>query len=219
MCQGVVYLSEYSALQASLESSVMILLLLLTGLAATSLAQEIENPTWLIPSQEKPRSQDDQSFCEGELAQTRDTDLYQTRTSEILLPQSLPPAVCIIFPFAPDVLRYGAGTRGECHNQCCFFRPPSKNIPDPPPRAAWYESSDDDECNQDSLAQTKPIILIGKVGLEESWPSFYSVILMFQNGEERTVCVKGEDGVFSPVSGATMACAKGCCLFFASEDN
>merc|ERR1719510_1115040 len=79
----------------------MILLLLLTCLAATSLAQERENPTWLIPSQEKPSSQDDQSFCEGELAKTRDTDLYQTRTSEILLPESLPPAVCIIFPFRP----------------------------------------------------------------------------------------------------------------------
>merc|ERR1711874_276974 len=88
-------------------------LLLLSCLAATSLAQQREDPTWLIPSQEKPRSQDDQSFCEGELAKTSDTDLYQTRTSEILLPEEFPPAVCIIFPFAPDVLRYGAGTRGS----------------------------------------------------------------------------------------------------------
>merc|ERR1712025_1008027 len=178
-------------------SRAMILFLLLTCLAATSLAQERESPTWLIPSQEKPRSQDDQSFCEGELAQATDLDLYQTRTSEILIPESLPPAVCIIFPFAPDVLRYGVGTRGECHNNCCFFRPPSKNIPDPPPSPAWYEA--DDGCNNDSLAETKPIILNGK------------------NEEPRTVCVQGEDGVFSPVSGATMACAKGCCLFFASE--
>ena len=148
----------------------MKLLLLLLGvlaLATTALAQERENPTWLIPSQEKPRSQDDQSFCEGELAKTSDTDLYQTRTSEILLPETSPPAVCIIFPFAPDVLRYGVGTRGECHNQCCFFRPPSKNIPDPPPSPAWYES---DECNNDSSAEEKPIILNGKVGLEESFP-------------------------------------------------
>merc|ERR1711971_420038 len=167
-------------------TSVMKLLLLLAGLAATSLAQERESPTWLIPSQEMPSSQDDQSFCEGELAQSQDTDLYQTRTSEILLPESLPPAVCIIFPFAPDVLRYGAGSRGECHNHCCFFRPPSKNIPDPPPSPAWYESSAG--CDDDSLAVSKPIILNGK------------------NGEQRTVCVEGEDGVFSPVSGATMAC-------------
>merc|ERR1712083_906295 len=186
-------------LQEKSVSRAMGLLILLTGLAATSLAQERESPTWLIPSQEKPRSQDDQSFCEGELAGTSDTDLHQTRTSEILLPESLPPAVCIIFPFAPDVLRYGAGTRGECHNQCCFFRPPSKNIPDPPPSPAWYESSTG--CNDDSLAVSKPIILNGK------------------NGEERTVCVESEDGVFSPVSGATMACARGCCLFFASKDN
>ena len=144
-----------------------LLLLLLLGvlaLATTALAQERENPTWLIPSQEKPRSQDDQSFCEGELAKTSDTDLYQTRTSEILLPETSPPAVCIIFPFAPDVLRYGAGTRGECHNQCCFFRPPSKNIPDPPPSPAWYEASPD--CNDDSVAVSKPIILQGQVGAE-----------------------------------------------------
>merc|ERR1712020_536913 len=179
-------------------SRAMILLLLLSCLAATSLAQERESPTWLIPSQEKPRSQDDQSFCEGELAQATDLDLYQTRTSEILLPESLPPAVCIIFPFAPDVLRYGVGTQGDCHNQCCFFRPPSKNIPDPPPSPAWYESA---YCNDDSLAVTKPIILNGK------------------NGDQHTVCVEGEDGVFAPVSGATMACAKGCCLFFASKEN
>merc|ERR1711863_23345 len=176
-----------------------LLLLLLTVLAATSLAQERENPTWLIPSEEKPRSQDDQSFCEGELAKSQDTDLYQTRTSEILLPETSPPAVCIIFPFAPDVLRYGAGTRGECHNGCCFFRPPSKNIPDPPPSPAWYESSNG--CNDDSGAESKPIILNG------------------ENGEQRTVCVQGEDGVFSPVAGATMACARRCCLFFASRDN
>merc|ERR1711874_572967 len=155
--------------------------------------------SWLIPSQEKPRSQDDQSFCEGELAGTSDTDLCQTRTSEILIPESLPPAVCIIFPFAPDVLRYGAGTRGECHNGCCFFRPPSKNIPDPPPSPAWYEESNG--CNNDSAAESNPIILKG------------------QNGESRTVCVKGEDGVFAAVSGATMACAKECCLFFASQEN
>ena len=142
------------------------ILLLLTCLATTSLAQQRENPTWLIPSVEKPSSQDDQSFCEGELAKTSNTDLYQTRTSEILLPESLPPAVCIIFPFAPDVLRYGVGTRGECHNNCCFFRPPSKNIPDPPPSPAWYEA--DDGCNNDSLAETKPIILNGKVGFERS---------------------------------------------------
>merc|ERR1711863_159548 len=180
-------------------TSVMMLLLLLTCLAATSLAQERENPTGLIPSQEKPSSQDDQSFCEGELAQTTDTDLYQTRTSEILLPETSPPAVCIIFPFAPDVLRYGAGSRGECHNQCCFFRPPSKNIPDPPPSPAWYEAIPD--CNDDSLQVSKPIILQG------------------QNGEQRTVCVQGEDGVFAPVTGATVACAKGCCLFFASAEN
>merc|ERR1712020_571647 len=157
-------------------SRAMILLLLLSCLAATSLAQERESPTWLIPSQEKPRSQDDQSFCEGELAQATDLDLYQTRTSEILIPESLPPAVCIIFPFAPDVLRYGVGTRGECHNQCCFFRPPSKNIPDPPPSPAWYESADG--CNDDSQAVSKPIILKG------------------ENGEQRTVCAGRGRGIF-----------------------
>ena len=149
----------------------MILLLLLSVLAASSLAQQKENPTWFIPSQEKPSTLDDQSFCEGELAQTSGADLYQTRTSEILLPQDLPPAVCIIFPFAPDALRYGAGSRGECHNQCCFFRPPSRNIPDPPPSPAWYESPAG--CNEDSLAVTKPIILNGKVGWQESLMSDY----------------------------------------------
>ena len=195
----------------------MKLLLLLAVLAASCLAQERENPTWLIPSQEKPRSRDDQSFCEGELAKTSDTDLYQTRTSEILLPEEFPPAVCIIFPFAPDVLRYGAGTRGECHNGCCFFRPPSKHIPDPPPSPAWYEESNG--CNNDSAAESKPIILKGQVRAEFQAASLHSLILIFQNGESRTVCVKGEDGVFAAVSGATMACAKECCLFFASQEN
>merc|ERR1712109_30902 len=117
-------------------------------------------------------------------------------TSEILLPEELPPNVCIIFPFAPDQLRYGAGTKGDCHNKCCFFRPPSKNIPDPPSSPFWYEASAG--CNDDSSAVNKPIILNG------------------ENGATRTVCIKNDDGVFSPVSGATMACARGCCLFFAS---
>merc|ERR1719336_3863495 len=176
----------------------MILSLLLTGLAASVLAQERENPTWFIPSTEKSSQLDDQSFCEGELANTDNTELYQTRTSEILLPESLPPAICIIFPFAPDTLRYGAGTRGECHNQCCFFTPPSKNIPDPPPSPKWYEA--EAGCNDDGKAVSKPIILNG------------------ENGDKRTVCIKNEEGVFSPVDGATMACARGCCLFFAAEN-
>ena len=66
-----------------------------------------ENPTWFIPSGPKPAGQDDQSFCSAELEQS--TEQYQTRTSEIILPEELEPAVCIIFPFAPNTLRYGAG--------------------------------------------------------------------------------------------------------------
>ena len=66
-----------------------------------------ENPTWFIPSGPKPAGQDDQSFCTAELELS--TEQYQTRTSEILLPEQLEPAVCIIFPFAPNTLRYGAG--------------------------------------------------------------------------------------------------------------
>ena len=137
-------------------------LLLLTGLASLAVAQQPpqENPTWFIPSTEKG-AQDDQSFCSAELAKTPDTELYQTRTSEILLPEELPPNVCIIFPFAPDQLRYGAGTKGDCHNKCCFFRPPSKNIPDPPSSPFWYEASAG--CNDDSSAVNKPIILNGEV--------------------------------------------------------
>ena len=66
-----------------------------------------ENPTWFIPSGPKPAGQDDQSFCTAELELS--TEQYQTRTSEIILPEELEPAVCIIFPFAPNTLRYGAG--------------------------------------------------------------------------------------------------------------
>ena len=66
-----------------------------------------DNPTWFIPSGSKPAGQDDQSFCTAELELSNDQ--YQTRTSEILLPEALEPAVCIIFPFAPNTLRYGAG--------------------------------------------------------------------------------------------------------------
>ena len=66
-----------------------------------------ENPTWFIPSGPKPAGESDQSFCTAELEQS--TEQYQTRTSEIILPEELEPAVCIIFPFAPNTLRYGAG--------------------------------------------------------------------------------------------------------------
>ena len=143
------------------------MIVLLAALASVALAQQPpqQSPTWFIPSQEKG-AQDESAFCAAELAKTSPSELYKTRTSEILLPEDLPPAVCIEFPFAPDQLRYGAGSRGECHNQCCFFRPPSKNIPDPPPSPAWYESADG--CNDDSLAESKPIILNGKVGLERT---------------------------------------------------
>ena len=75
-------------------------------LATTAYAQK-ENHTWFIPSSPKPAGQDDQSFCNAELELS--SEQYQTRTSEILLPEQLEPAVCIIFPFAPNTLRYGAG--------------------------------------------------------------------------------------------------------------
>merc|ERR1712083_1181441 len=179
--------------QRSPPSASAMLLLLLTSLAAAAMAQN-ENPIWFIPSGEKPSSQDEQTFCKAEQGKIADTELYQTRTSE-----TLPPAVCIIFPFAPDTLRYGAGSKGDCHNKCCFFRPPSKNIPDAPPSPLWYEA-EDSACNKDSEAISKPIILTGK------------------NGEERTVCIQNSEGLFSPVPGATMACARGCCLFFAKEN-
>lgn len=158
-----------------------------------------ENPTWFIPSQEKPSSENDQSFCSQELATISDTDLYQTRTSEILLPADLPPSICIIFPFAPNTLRYGKGTKGDCHNGCCFFRPPSKNIPAPPPSPSWFESNNG-SCDDTSLAVNKPIIMNGK------------------NGEERTVCVADQDKVFNPVVGKTSSCAKQCCLFYGNKN-
>merc|ERR1712083_1263336 len=60
------------------------LLLLLTSLAAAAMAQN-ENPIWFIPSGEKPSSQDEQTFCKAEQGKIADTELYQTRTSEILL--------------------------------------------------------------------------------------------------------------------------------------
>merc|ERR1712241_720191 len=177
----------------------VMIVVLLTGLASLALAQQPpqQSPTWFIPSSEKG-AQDESSFCAAELAKTPSGELYKTRTSEILLPESLPPAICIEFPFAPDQLRYGAGTKGECHNKCCFFRPPSKNIPDPPPNPSWYEANNG--CNDDNKAVSKPIILNG------------------ENGDESTVCIQNEEGVFTPVAGATMACARGCCLFFAAEN-
>merc|ERR1712110_80906 len=113
-----------------------------------------------------------------------------TEISSLSLSHATPP---------PHTLRYGAGSKGDCHNKCCFFRPPSKNIPDAPPSPLWYEA-EDSACNKDSEAISKPIILTGK------------------NGEERTVCIQNSEGVFSPVPGATMACARGCCLFFAKEN-
>ena len=73
----------------------------LATLAACQTPDPQENPTWFIPSTEKPSGVDDQSFCQGEM-DSPDTEFYQTRTSEILLPESLPPAICIIFPFQPN---------------------------------------------------------------------------------------------------------------------
>ena len=121
-----------------------------------------ENPTWFIPTQEKLSYENEEEFCTRELSLVDDRELYQTRTSEILLPETQLPAICIIFPFAPNKIRYGQGSRGECHNGCCMFKPPSRNIPDPPPNPSWYETSSG-SCNDDFLAANKPLIMLGKV--------------------------------------------------------
>ena len=39
----------------------------------------------------------------------------------------------------------------------------------------------------------------------------------FQNEEQHTVCVADESGVYSPVQGKTLACARQCCLFFSQN--
>ena len=138
--------------------------LIFLSLLVTSYAQKpdsTENPTWFIPSKEKERYENEKEFCEEELSTKADTELYQSRTSEILIPESLPPVVCIIFPFKPNDLVYGQGTKGDCVNECCVFRPPSRNIPDPPPSPKWFETASD--CSDDTKAVTKPILLQGKV--------------------------------------------------------
>ena len=65
-------------------------LILLSTIANAQPAPK-ENPTWFIPSGPKPAGQDDQSFCTAELELS--TEQYQTRTSEIILPEELEPAV------------------------------------------------------------------------------------------------------------------------------
>ena len=140
------------------------MLILFLSLFASSFAQKpdpSENPTWFIPSRDKGRYENDQEFCEQELAAKADSELYQSRTSEILIPESLPPVICIIFPFKPNDLVYGQGTKGDCVNECCVFRPPSRNIPDPPPSPTWFETTTD--CSDTASAVTKPILLQGKV--------------------------------------------------------
>merc|ERR1712049_57383 len=93
---------------------------------------------------------------------------------------------------------YENGTKGECHNGCCMFRPPSKNIPAPPPSPSWYETSTG-RCEDSSSAVTKPVIING------------------ENEEEHTICVANESGVYSPVQGKTLACARQCFLFFSKD--
>merc|ERR1711915_467973 len=113
---------------------------LLIGLVSAQQPDASENPTWFTPSREKLGNENGKTFCEEQLNVKADEELYQTRTSEILIPETLPPAICIIFPFNPDNLVYGVGTKGDCANGCCVFRPPSKNIPDPPPNPTWFET-------------------------------------------------------------------------------
>ena len=147
----------------------------LTLLAAVARAQPPpapENPTWFIPSGPKPAGEEDQAFCSRELAGLGDDELHQTRTSEILLPEEAEPAVCIIFPFAPDTLRYGAGSRGACQGGCCVFRPPSKNIPAPPPSPSWYETTTG-SCEDNSSAVTSPVIINGEVSSQLQYLSIY----------------------------------------------
>ena len=158
--------------------SYLIMFLIFLSLLVTSYAQKPdpnENPTWFIPSKEKGRYENEKEFCEEELSTKADTELYQSRTSEILIPESLPPVVCIIFPFKPNDLVYGQGTKGDCVNACCVFRPPSRNIPDPPPSPKWFETSSD--CSDDSKAVTKPILLRGKVILEILFFNIYQLFV------------------------------------------
>merc|ERR1711970_466062 len=173
------------------------MVIIFLSLLASCLAQKpdpSENPTWFIPSREKGRYENDQEFCEKELAAKADSELYQTRTSEILIPESLPPIICIIFPFKPNNLVYAQGTKGDCVNECCVFRPPSRNIPDPPPSPTWFETTTD--CSDTGSAVTKPILLQGK------------------SGEARKICELDEDNSsYSIVEGKTLVCASGCCIF------
>merc|ERR1739838_1272863 len=138
--------------------------------------------------------QNEGEYCEEQLSTKADNELYQTRTSEILIPESLPAEICIIFPFKPNDLVFGQGTKGDCVNECCVFRPPSQNIPDPPPSPTWFETITD--CSDSSASVTKPILLQGT------------------NGESRKICeLEKDSSSYKLIEGKSLACASGCCIF------
>ena len=51
---------------------------------------------------------------------------------------------------------------------------------------------------------------------EQNSESHFSSTFL-QNEEQHIVCVADESGVYSPVQGKTLACARQCCLFFSQN--
>ena len=155
-------------------------------------------PLWFLQSQAADLKFSVRSNnCKSLLADNVDTASF----GPIFIPEDEPADICIRFPARddrPETWRHDRGSRGDCANGCCEFKPPLRNPPPPKEQPTWFETKSD--CSDTSRAFNGPTLFKG----EEADP--------------KNICFQLEDGSFELQEGLLGNCGGSCCIFYKAPE-
>jgi len=159
----------------------------------------IEPPLWFVPS----NGAQSEEKCQRE-GEDKSTQIFQSPTSEIFIPEGQGPDICIFFaPPQPQKWQLGKGLPfkgNSCSEGCCFYIPAaSRRVQEEEAKNEknlfeWYRTSSS-SCDGNGEKQTTRILLNK------------------DKGSTANICAKKQDGGYDLLEGDAISCKGKCCGF------
>merc|ERR1711890_22054 len=162
---------------------------------------KVEPPLWFVPSAGSPNTAEKWE-AEGALSSTQ---IHQSPTSEIFIPESAGHSdICIFFaPPQPQRWQLGKGlpfTSKSCSEGCCFYIPASSRL-----------VQEEEAKNEQNLFEW---FRTTSGSCSSSGNTYLTrIILNNNNGDEANICAKQPDNTFKLLTGDAIACKGQCCGF------